>query len=203
MLAMVLEAPSIDEAPFAFRCIAYGASPIAPALLERAEDRFGRVFAQTYGQAESPMVITCLRPKDHDRDRLLRTSVHDRRSRGVRRRGSSAAGRRARRDRLPRSADDGLLLEQSGGHGGSVSQRVAAHRRHRLHGRRRVLLSRRSQERHADLGRLQRLSARGRGRAARLRRRRRGGGHRPSRREMGRPRPRGRLRPQQACPRTP
>jgi acyl-CoA synthetase (AMP-forming)/AMP-acid ligase II len=67
MLAMALEAPSIDEARFAFRCIAYGASPIAPALLQRAEARFGRIFAQTYGQAESPMVITCLRPKDHDR----------------------------------------------------------------------------------------------------------------------------------------
>ena len=67
MLAMVLEAPSIDEAAFGLRCIAYGASPIAPALLERAEARFGRVFAQTYGQAESPMVITFLRPKDHDR----------------------------------------------------------------------------------------------------------------------------------------
>jgi acyl-CoA synthetase (AMP-forming)/AMP-acid ligase II len=67
MLAMVLEAPSINEARFALRCIAYGASPIAPSLLKRAEARFGRVFAQTYGQAESPMVITCLRPKDHDR----------------------------------------------------------------------------------------------------------------------------------------
>jgi acyl-CoA synthetase (AMP-forming)/AMP-acid ligase II len=63
----VLEAPSIEEVRFALRQIAYGASPIAPALLERAEARFGRVFAQTYGQAESPMVITCLRPKDHDR----------------------------------------------------------------------------------------------------------------------------------------
>src|ERR1700680_883664 len=66
-LAMVLEAPSIDEARFMLRCIAYGASPIAPALLRRAEARFGRVFAQTYGQAESPMVITCLNPEDHDR----------------------------------------------------------------------------------------------------------------------------------------
>jgi acyl-CoA synthetase (AMP-forming)/AMP-acid ligase II len=67
MLAMVLEAPSIADAELALRRIAYGASPIAPALLERAEARFGRVFAQTYGQAESPMVITCLGPKDHDR----------------------------------------------------------------------------------------------------------------------------------------
>lgn len=67
MLAMVLEAPSIGNAKFALRRVAYGASPIAPALLKRAEARFGRIFAQTYGQAESPMVITCLRPEDHDR----------------------------------------------------------------------------------------------------------------------------------------
>src|SRR5690606_8022565 len=40
---------------------------ISPALLARAESRFGRIFAQTYGQAESPMVITCLKPEEHDR----------------------------------------------------------------------------------------------------------------------------------------
>ena len=67
MLAMLLESQSIASAHFSLRLIAYGASPIAPALLRRAEDRFGRVFAQTYGQAESPMVITCLKPEDHDR----------------------------------------------------------------------------------------------------------------------------------------
>jgi acyl-CoA synthetase (AMP-forming)/AMP-acid ligase II len=67
MLAMVLEHPATAGAQFSFRRIAYGAAPIAPALLNRAEARFGRVFAQTYGQAESPMVITCLQPEDHDR----------------------------------------------------------------------------------------------------------------------------------------
>ena len=67
MLAMILETPGIDDARFNFRRIAYGASPISPRLLERAEARFGRVFAQCYGQAESPMVITCLKPEDHDR----------------------------------------------------------------------------------------------------------------------------------------
>ncbi len=67
MLAMVLEHPATAGAEFSFRRIAYGAAPIAPALLKRAESRFGRVFAQTYGQAESPMVITCLQPEDHDR----------------------------------------------------------------------------------------------------------------------------------------
>ncbi len=67
MLAMILERPETATARLALRRIAYGAAPIAPALLERAEARFGRVFAQTYGQAESPMVITCLKPEDHDR----------------------------------------------------------------------------------------------------------------------------------------
>lgn len=67
MLAMILEEPALATAKLDFRRIAYGASPISPALLARAEKRFGRVFAQTYGQAESPMVITCLKPEDHDR----------------------------------------------------------------------------------------------------------------------------------------
>ena len=67
MLAMILEVPGIDQADLRFRRIAYGASPISPRLLERAEARFGKVFAQSYGQAESPMVITCLKPEDHDR----------------------------------------------------------------------------------------------------------------------------------------
>ncbi|MBX9604874.1 MAG: AMP-binding protein [Gammaproteobacteria bacterium] len=67
MLAMILEQPNLADAKFALRKIAYGASPIAPSVLKRAEDRFGRIFAQCYGQAESPMVITCLKPEDHDR----------------------------------------------------------------------------------------------------------------------------------------
>src|SRR5882757_4067446 len=67
MLAMILEHPGLERADLRFRRIAYGASPIAPSILQRAEDRFGRIFAQTYGQAESPMVITYLAPDHHDR----------------------------------------------------------------------------------------------------------------------------------------
>jgi acyl-CoA synthetase (AMP-forming)/AMP-acid ligase II len=67
MLAMLLEQPAIDQARLGFKRIAYGASSISPSLIQRAERRFGRVFAQCYGQAESPMVITCLKPEDHDR----------------------------------------------------------------------------------------------------------------------------------------
>lgn len=67
MLAMIMETPDMENADLRFRHIVYGASPISPRLLERAEKRFGRIFAQTYGQAESPMVITCLKPENHDR----------------------------------------------------------------------------------------------------------------------------------------
>jgi acyl-CoA synthetase (AMP-forming)/AMP-acid ligase II len=67
MLAMILEQPTLAAARLSLRRIAYGASPISANLLRRAEERFGRVFAQSYGQAESPMVITCLRPDEHDR----------------------------------------------------------------------------------------------------------------------------------------
>lgn len=67
MIAMILEEESIDRTETHFRRIAYGASSIAPSLMERAQKRFGKVFAQCYGQAESPMVITCLQPDEHDR----------------------------------------------------------------------------------------------------------------------------------------
>lgn len=67
MLALLLDEPALAGADLALRRIAYGASPIAPAVYARAERRFGKVFAQTYGQAESPMVITCLGPHEHDR----------------------------------------------------------------------------------------------------------------------------------------
>lgn len=67
MIAMVLEEPRVAAAGLRLRRIAYGAASIAPSLMQRAERRFGRIFSQCYGQAESPMAITCLRPEDHDR----------------------------------------------------------------------------------------------------------------------------------------
>ena len=67
MIAMILEAPRINDVKIVFRRIAYGAASIAPSLMDRAEKRFGRCFAQCYGQAESPMCITYLAPEDHGR----------------------------------------------------------------------------------------------------------------------------------------
>ncbi len=67
MLAMIMADPGVESARTAFQRICYAGSSIAPALVRRAEERFGRVLAQTYGQAESPMCITRLRPEEHDR----------------------------------------------------------------------------------------------------------------------------------------
>ena len=118
MLAMVLEHAGIDSATLRaaldrLRRLADRARPAAVAPRSAS----AAIFAQTYGQAESPMVITCLKPEDHDRVgscgrpfTIVDVAVFDDE------RPAAAAGR-ARRDRLPRPADDGLLLEQSGSDG--------------------------------------------------------------------------------------
>ena len=67
MIAMVMDHPEVHSRDLRFERISYGASSISPSLIDRAQARFGKVFAQCYGQAESPMMITYLRPEDHDR----------------------------------------------------------------------------------------------------------------------------------------
>jgi fatty-acyl-CoA synthase len=48
----------------------YGASAINPVRLAEAISRFGKIFAQNYGQSEAPMAITYLAKSDHDEKRL-------------------------------------------------------------------------------------------------------------------------------------
>ncbi len=48
----------------------YGASAINPVRLAEAIRRFGKIFAQNYGQSEAPMAITYLSKNDHDEKRL-------------------------------------------------------------------------------------------------------------------------------------
>ena len=48
----------------------YGASAINPVRLAEAIDRFGKIFAQNYGQSEAPMAISYLGKNDHDDKRL-------------------------------------------------------------------------------------------------------------------------------------
>jgi acyl-CoA synthetase (AMP-forming)/AMP-acid ligase II len=65
MMSMLLDDPGVEDAKVSLRRLCYGAAPAAPSLLERAQDIFGPVLANTYGQAEAPMCITCLQPEDH------------------------------------------------------------------------------------------------------------------------------------------
>lgn len=68
MIAMAVdEAGAQDLRVPRLRRLCWGASPMAPTVTERAQEVFGQVLAQTYGQAEAPMAITVLQPEEHDR----------------------------------------------------------------------------------------------------------------------------------------
>ncbi|MCW2651091.1 MAG: Long-chain-fatty-acid--CoA ligase [Mycobacterium sp.] len=54
------------ERPGSLRMIVYGGGPMYVESLKKAMTAFGPVFAQIYGQGESPMTITGLRRADHD-----------------------------------------------------------------------------------------------------------------------------------------
>ena len=49
-------------------CIFYGASPISSARLREAIEKWGKIFAQFYGQTEAPTCFANLRREEHDLD---------------------------------------------------------------------------------------------------------------------------------------
>jgi acyl-CoA synthetase (AMP-forming)/AMP-acid ligase II len=65
MLSLLLDESNVEDVKVNLRRLCYGAAPAAPSLLQRAQEIFGPVLANTYGQAEAPMCITCLQPEDH------------------------------------------------------------------------------------------------------------------------------------------
>jgi len=67
MIYALLDHPRFDEFDLSsLETVFYGASAISPARLKEAILRVGPVFAQFYGQAEAPMVLTYMRKADHD-----------------------------------------------------------------------------------------------------------------------------------------
>lgn len=67
MIYALLDHPRFAEFDLSsLETVFYGASSISPARLREAIERIGPVFAQFYGQAEAPMVITYLRKDEHD-----------------------------------------------------------------------------------------------------------------------------------------
>ncbi len=66
MIRLLLDEPAVAGQDFPdLDRIAYGASPIAAALLRDAMETFGCDFVQGYGLTETAGVLTSLRPRDH------------------------------------------------------------------------------------------------------------------------------------------
>jgi fatty-acyl-CoA synthase len=67
MIYALLDHPRFDEFDLSsLETVFYGASLMNPVRLKEAIERIGPVFAQFYGQAEAPMVLTYFRKGDHD-----------------------------------------------------------------------------------------------------------------------------------------
>jgi fatty-acyl-CoA synthase len=73
MIYALLDHPRFSEFDLSsLETVFYGASAMSPARLKEAIEKIGPVFAQYYGQAEAPMVITYMRKADHDPNDLRR-----------------------------------------------------------------------------------------------------------------------------------
>lgn len=73
MIYAILDHPRFREFDLSsLETVFYGASAIIPARLKEAIEKIGPVFAQFYGQAEAPMVLTYMRKRDHDASDLNR-----------------------------------------------------------------------------------------------------------------------------------
>ena len=73
MIYALLDHPRFAEFDLSsLETVFYGASAMSPARLKEAIERIGPVFAQYYGQAEVPMVITYMRKADHDPNDMRR-----------------------------------------------------------------------------------------------------------------------------------
>jgi long-chain acyl-CoA synthetase len=69
MIVMLINHPDMGNYDLSsIRTIRYGASPIAPNVLEKAIGIFGNVFVQGYGLTEGSMPVTLLTKEDHIMD---------------------------------------------------------------------------------------------------------------------------------------
>ncbi len=66
MIKRLVISPEIDKYDLSsIKCIHYGGAPIYVEDLKEAVKKFGQVFVQLFGQAESPMTISYLRKEEH------------------------------------------------------------------------------------------------------------------------------------------
>ena len=76
MLYMLLAHPELKRYDYSsLRCFYYGAAPMSAEKLARAQEVFGPVFFQSFGQTEALMIMAAMTPAEHDqalRDPALR-----------------------------------------------------------------------------------------------------------------------------------
>jgi fatty-acyl-CoA synthase len=170
MIYVMLDDPKLETTDLSsLELLLYGASPMSPTRLVEGLERIGPIFGQLYGQTEC-YPISLLGRADHDARRpelfascgfplaSCTVSLLDENNQPV------AKGEAGEICVRATQAMEGYWKrpEQTAE---TFRRRLAAHRRHRAGRRARLSLHRRSQEGHDRLGRLQYLSARGRGRA--------------------------------------
>ena len=158
------------------RYIMSGAAPLPPEIARRMQEASGIGVLQGYGLTEAAP-ITHLNPVDN---RTWCGSTRSACTSPTRRSASSTPTTRAGSWASTRSASSSCaartscrLLEGAGGNGAGAARRLAAHRRHRPQGRRRLRVHRRSQEGDDQVQGLRHRARRARGGAARAPRRRR------------------------------
>lgn len=96
---VLLSQPNVTDFDYSsLRYFIYGAAPMSAQKLQESMRVFGPVMAQIYGQAEAPMTITFLSPKEH----LVKESQLERRLR--------SCGRPTPFARVAIMDDDGMLL---------------------------------------------------------------------------------------------
>ena len=69
MVTRLIEDPAIHSADLStLRCVPYGGGPMYVEQVKRAVDVLGPIWVQIYGQGETPMTGTYLRPQEHRYD---------------------------------------------------------------------------------------------------------------------------------------
>jgi acyl-CoA synthetase (AMP-forming)/AMP-acid ligase II len=167
IFASLMNTPSFDKIDFSHLRVSIGGGmAVQPAIAKEWKQKTGQSILQGYGLTEtSPVAICCKVRSDFTGTIGLPRDLHQ---------GPAGHG--------------GLLAAPEGHRGGHVTGRLAAHGRCRAHGRGRLLLDRRPQERHDSRIGIQRLPERNRKCRRRTRWRARGGGYRYRRRAFGRSR---------------
>ena len=76
MIYYLLDSPAAATADMSsMETIFYGASPMSPARLKEAIEKWGPIFYQFYGQSEAPMVLVNMSRADHDLSKPERLSA--------------------------------------------------------------------------------------------------------------------------------